>query len=306
MANILVTPRSISEPAHPALRPLLEAGHTPLIPSPGKLPTPEVLRDVLPKCEGWLAGVEPITAELMDAGQKLRIIARNGVGVDNVDLVAAKARGIEVAVTPGANSRGVAELALGLILNVARGIGESDRSIRAGGWGRTQGFELQGKTLGLAGCGQIGKLLAGMALGIGMRVVAYDIMRDPAMAARDNFHYAELDEMLRAVDVLSLHMPADKKPFLDAERLAMLKKGVVVVNTARAALVDQEAILSALDAGQVRGYAVDVFDPEPPGETALTRHPKVLCSAHLGGFTAESVLRAGSQAAENIVRKLGG
>lgn len=303
MAKVLVTPRSLSVPTHPALASLRDAGHEIVIPAPGKTPDPAVLAAVLPDCAGWLAGVEPVTADLMAKGKMLRIIARNGVGVDNVDLRAANELGIEVATTPGANARGVAELALCLVLALARNVVECDASIKEGGWKRTQGFELRDKTLGLAGCGQIGKTLAEMALGIGMKVLAVDICPDMAMT-RENFAYVHLDEMLARSDVLSLHLPGGERPFLDAEKIAALKDGCLVVNTARASLVDAQALLAALDAGKVRGYAVDAFDPEPPGKTPLVLHPRVLCTAHIGGLTAESVFRAASQAASHIVRKL--
>lgn len=303
MATVLITPRSLSTPDHPALEPLRRAGHAIVIPSPGKTPTPADLAPYLPEAEGWLAGVEPVTADIIANAPKLRIIARNGVGVDNVDLAAAKARGIDVAITPGANSRGVAELALALMLNLARNIAATNASIKTGGWERSQGIELENRTLGIAGCGQIGKHLARMAVGIGMRVVAYDLYPDKTFAP-GNFSFADPDRLLAEADVLSLHLPAGDRPFLDAQKLSQLKKGCLVLNTARAGVVDADAMLAALNDGRVGGYAVDAFDPEPPGVTPLTAHPRTLCTAHIGGFTKESVMRAATMAAEKIVAAL--
>ncbi len=303
MTAVLITPRSLKDASHPALAPLRDAGYELVFPSPGRLPSPEELKAALPPCAAWLAGVEPIRADIMDAAPKLRVISRNGVGVDTVDLDAAKARGIAVRNTPGANSRGVAELCLALIFSMARSIGLSSASVKTGGWERAQGFELEGKTLGLIGCGQIGKHLARMATGIGMRVVAYDMYPDNAFSP-PGFSYASAEEVLEQADVLSLHIPGGDRPFLNADRIGRMRQNAFIVNTARAGVVDQDALLNALDGKRLAGYAVDVFDPEPPGVTRLTAHAKTLCTAHLGGFTGESVLRAALRAAENIVEHL--
>lgn len=303
MARILVTPRSLKSPDHPALEPLRRAGFDIVIPVPGVMPDAGTLVKALPGCSGWLAGVEKITAGILAVGDELKIISRNGVGIDNVDLAAAKARGVEVANTPGANARGVAELALGLMFAVARNVSAADSSIKAGGWERRQGIELEGKTLGVVGCGQIGKMVARLAAGLGMKVVGYDLYPDAGFAL-EGFSYAEPAELIAAADIVSLHIPGGDKPFVDAAFFAAAKKNVIIVNTSRASAVDEKSVLDALDRGTVLGYGVDAFDPEPPGVTPLTAHPKVVCTSHIGGFTAESVQRAAFQASVNIVNKL--
>jgi D-3-phosphoglycerate dehydrogenase len=303
MTKILVTPRSLKTPDHPALAPLREAGYEIRIPAPGVMPDPDTLKKNLPGCAGWLAGVEKITADIIDAAPDLKVVSRNGVGVDNIDLEAAARRGIEVARTPGANARGVAELAIGLMLAVARNIAKTDASIAAGGWERVQGVELDGRTLGVVGCGQVGKVVATLGGAIGMDVVGYDLYPDKNFML-DGFRFVEPDEIARRSDVVSLHIPGGDKPFVDVEFFKKAKKGVIVVNTSRAAAVDDQAMLAALDSGLAFGYGVDAFDPEPPGATPLTTHPKVICTSHIGGFTVESVLRSAKQAAENIVLAL--
>lgn len=302
--KILVTPRSLKTPDHPALAPLREAGYEILIPCPGVTPDPETLKKALPECDGWLAGVEKITADIIAAGTRLKIISRNGVGVDNVDPEAARARNIKIANTPGTNARGVAELALGLILAAARFIPACDASIKKGGWDRTQGVELEGRTLGVVGFGMIGRLLAKMAAGLGMKTVGYDLYPNPEFAFPD-FSYVEPDELIRRADVISMHIPGGDKPFINADSLAMARNGLILVNTARATAVDNDAVLAALDSGKVFAYGVDAFDPEPPGVTALTSHPRVICTSHIGGFTKESVLRSATMASRNIVAELG-
>lgn len=303
MPKILVTPRSLKTPDHPALSPLRRAGFDIVIPAPGAMPDADALKRALPGCAGWLAGVEKITADIIAAGDSLVVISRNGVGVDNIDLEAAKARNIAVANTPGANARGVAELALALIFAVARNIPATHASIRSGGWERRQGLELEGKTLGIVGCGQIGRILAGLGLGLGMRVVGYDLYPDPAFSP-SGFHYADLMELAGEADMISLHIPGGDKPLIDAAFLAGMKRNAVLINTARASAVDETALLAALDAGTLFGYGVDAFAVEPPGTTPLTSHPRVVCTSHIGGFTAESVMRAAERAAHNIVETL--
>ncbi len=305
MPKILITPRSLKTPDHPALAPLVVAGYELVIPTPGVMPDADTLKRVLPGCVGWLAGVEKITADILNAAPDLRIISRNGVGIDNIDLEAAKVKNIVVANTPGANARGVAELALALIMAIARNIPAADASIKTGGWERRQGMELEGKTLGIVGCGQIGRILARLGEAMGMKITGYDLYPDCSLSEQ-GFRYAAADELAREADIVSIHIPGGDKPFVNAEFLACMKQGSILVNTARSTAVDANAVLAALDAGTLLGYGVDAFDAEPPGQTLLTTHPRVVCTSHVGGFTAESVMRAAKRAAENIVESIEG
>ncbi len=303
MAKVLVTPRSLKTPDHPALASLREAGHEIVLPSPGVMPTPDLLRQALPGCAGWLAGAEKITADIMDAAPGLKIISRNGVGIDNVDIEAAKARGIAVANTPGANARGVAELALALIFALARNIAAMDAAIKAGGWERRQGMEIEGKMLGVIGCGQIGKTLVRLAVSLGMNAVGFDLYPD-ASFQQPGFSFVDPDQLARQADIISVHIPGGDKPFVDAAFLAKVRKGVLIVNTARATAVDNAEIIKKIADGTVGGYGVDAFETEPPGITPLTSNPRVVCTSHVGGFTAESVMRAVTWACKSIVDAL--
>ncbi len=305
MTKILVTPRSLSRADHPALAALVAAGFDIVIPTPGVLPDAETLKKALPGCVGWLAGVEKITDDILVAGTDLRIIARNGVGVDNVDLAAAEARNIRVANTPGANARGVAELALALVFAIARNIPAMDASIKSGGWARRQGLELHGKTLGVVGTGQIGKTLVQMGLALGMTALGCDLFPDGDFRP-DGFRYADIHDIAAQSDIVSVHIPGGDKPAVDAEFIGKMRKGAILVNTARASAVDADAVLRALDEDRLLGYGVDAFDAEPPGVTALTGHPKVICTSHVGGFTAESVSRSVERAVAAILHELNG
>jgi len=306
--RILVTPRSLTRDGHPALERLRQAGLEVLTCTPDKQPGEEELLQRLPGCVGMLAGVEKISARVLEAAaaKGLRIIARNGVGVDNVDLAAAKRLGIRVQPAADANSRGVAELTLAMILALARRLVFHDGRLKAQQWDRHKGFELEGKVLGLVGCGQVGKLVAKLGLGMSMRVLAYDVAPDPRFAPGSGFAYAPMDRLLGESDVVSLHCPPcpDGRPLVDADFISRMKPGALLINTARAALLDDQAVLDALQTGRIGGLAMDVFHAEPPQPHAMLQHPNVLATPHIGGYTTESVDRAVTAAVDAILAHL--
>jgi phosphoglycerate dehydrogenase-like enzyme len=308
MDKVIVTPRSLSSGGHPLLNKLRDAGYELVFPSPGAQPTEAQLLAVIPDAVGYVAGVERIGSRLIAAAPRLRAISRNGTGVDNIDLEAANRKGVAIRRAEGANARGVAELAFGLILDSARSISKVDSALKAGQWKREKGFELEGKTLGLIGCGKVGRLVARFALAFDMRVLAHDPFPDPEFAPGPGFAWATAPRVLFDADVLSLHCPPGKdgRPVLGREEIAALKKGVVVVNTARQSLVDEAAIARALDAGAVRAYAIDAFDKEPPEDFALVKRGAVLATSHIGGFTDQSVERATEMAVDNLLDALNG
>lgn len=299
--NILITPRSLSKNGHQALKALEDAGFTLLMPWPGKQPSEEELLEILPECVGYLAGVEKISREVLLKCQKLQVISRNGVGIDNVDVLAAKEMGIQVVGTPGANSQGVAELALSLLLASFRSIAWSSSRIKAGSWERNLGVETSGKTLGIIGCGQIGFRLAHMAIGIGMRVLGYDMFQNAQLADLPGFSYVSLEELVQNSDGISLHCPPGETPLVNASFLETAKSGVCIINTARAGLVDTEALYKALNSGKVSHYATDVYPTEPPVLDKLLLHEHTTLTPHIGGFTSESVQRATEAAVANLI-----
>lgn len=301
-ARIMVTPRSAV--GHPALDRLRAAGYDLVFPAPGAVPTPEQQRTSIAGCVGYLAGIEPITRETLAVASELRVISRNGTGADAIDLDAAAELGIEVLRAPAANAQGVAELTIGLMLAAARSLPAVAASIAAGEWGRRQGVELAGRTLGLVGAGQIGRRVARVALALGMRVRAFDAFPDSSYRPEGDFAFSDLPEVLSEAQVLSLHAPPAERPLIDGEALNRMPRGAILVNTARASLVDDAAVLAALDSGVLRAYAADVFDPEPPGLTPLTRHPAFIGTAHIGGYTEESVDRAMAAAVDHLINGL--
>ncbi len=304
--QILVTPRSVTSGGHPSLARFEAAGYEVLFCEPGRQPTEEELVQLLPGCVGYLAGVEQVSGKVLRSAVDLRAISRNGTGVDNVDLDAAAANQVAVLRAEGANARGVAELALGLIFSLSRSITPSDAALKDQSWKRAKGIELADRKLGIVGCGKIGRLLAEMALGIGMEVLAYDLFQDDSYRPSDRFGYTALENILSMADIISLHCPppADGSPLIDEHVLSQMKKGVLIVNTARAGLIDEAAAMAALESGQLGGLATDVFDPEPPTDFTLVSHPGVIGTPHIGGFTKESVDRAMDAAVDNLLAHL--
>jgi phosphoglycerate dehydrogenase-like enzyme len=194
-----------------------------------------------------------------------------------------------------------------LLFALARGVIPADAALKRGGWERgSAGVELEGKTLGLVGCGRIGKLVARMALGCGMTVVAFDAFPDLNFNPGQGFRFAALDEVISRADFLSLHCPpaANGRPLIDASALMRMKHGALLINTARYDVFDADAVLNALDSGQLAGLALDAFDTEPPTDARLAKHARVIATPHIGGFTRESIDRAMTVAVDNLLAAL--
>jgi len=308
--KILVTPTSFSRERAPAAWELLASFTTEIVVNPFGKPLAE--KEILPLLEGvdgWIAGLDFITEDVIrQAPASLKVISRYGVGVERVDLHAAVQHGIVVTNTPGVNADAVADLAMGLLLSVARRIPSLDRQVKAGGWPRTTGVELSGKTLGILGLGAIGKGVARRAQGFSMKVAAYDPWMDRGYAERNGIQPMTLDDILLCADVLSLHLPLNGQTanILDAERIGRLKPGVILINTARGGLMDEAALLAQLEAGRIGGLGLDAFAMEPPGENPLFRFENVVVTPHAGAHTFEAALNMAMLSVENAIAVLSG
>ncbi|MGC2627073.1 MAG: phosphoglycerate dehydrogenase, partial [Candidatus Udaeobacter sp.] len=247
-----------------------------------------------------------VTAEILNAGNKLRVVGRAGVGVDNVDVEAATRRGVVVLNAPGGNTISTAEHAFSLLLSVARKIPQADANVRSKHWDKKsfEGVELYNKTLGVIGMGRIGSELSRRAISFGMRVVAYDPYLSATRARSLQVELVdELDDLLAGADFISLHTPftAETRHILNAARLSMTKRGVRIINCARGGLVDEAALAQALLDGQVAGAALDVFEIEPlPADSPLRGAPNVVLTPHLGASTAEAQESVGIEIAQSI------
>lgn len=242
-----------------------------------------------------------VTREMIDAAPRLRVVARAGTGVDNVDVPAATARGIVVMNAPGANSLSVAELAMGLMLSMARNIPAADASMKTSKWEKSKfaGAEVRSKVLGLVGLGRIGQEVAARAHAFEMIVIAHDPFISADMAATLGVELVSLDDLCVRSDYISLHVPAlpSTRHLFNAERLAKCKKGVRIINTARGELIDEAALADAIESGHVAGAAVDVFDPEPPTNWRLAGLPQVVATPHIAASTREAQEQVGSETA---------
>ena len=245
-----------------------------------------------------------VTAKLLEKANGLKVIGRAGIGVDNVDIPAATARGIIVMNTPFGNSITTAEHAITLMLSLARQIPEADASTRAGKWEKNKflGVEIFSKTLGVIGCGNIGSIVADRAIGLKMKVIAYDPYLSAERAVHLGVEKVELDELLRRADFITLHTPSTEKTrnIINAESLAATKKGVRLINCARGELIDEQALVEALKSGHVAGAAIDVFREEPATQSPLFALPNVICTPHLGASTMEAQENVALQVAEQM------
>ncbi|MGA2311291.1 MAG: phosphoglycerate dehydrogenase [Xanthobacteraceae bacterium] len=245
-----------------------------------------------------------VTAKILEQAKSLKVIGRAGIGVDNVDIPAATARGIIVMNTPFGNSITTAEHAITLMLSLARQIPEADASTRAGKWEKNKflGVEIFGKTLGVIGCGNIGSIVADRALGMKMKVIAYDPYLSDERALNLGVEKVELDELMRRADFITLHTPLTDKTrnIINAESLALTKKSVRLINCARGGLVDEAALFEALKSGRVAGAALDVFATEPAADSPLFGLHNVVCTPHLGASTTEAQENVALQIAEQM------
>jgi len=245
-----------------------------------------------------------VTAKILEQAKSLKVIGRAGIGVDNVDIPAATARGIIVMNTPFGNSITTAEHAITLMLSLARQIPEADASTRAGKWEKNKflGVEIFGKTLGVIGCGNIGSIVADRALGMKMKVIAYDPYLSDERALNLGVEKVELDELMRRADFITLHTPLTDKTrnIINAESLSLTKKSVRLINCARGGLVDEAALFEALKSGRVAGAALDVFATEPAADSPLFGLHNVVCTPHLGASTTEAQENVALQIAEQM------
>ena len=245
-----------------------------------------------------------VTAKILERAQNLKVIGRAGIGIDNVDIPAATARGIIVMNTPFGNSITTAEHAITLMLSLARQIPEADASTRAGKWEKNKflGVEIFGKTLGVIGCGNIGSIVADRALGMKMKVVAYDPFLSAERALDIGVEKVELEELLRRADFITLHTPLTDKTrnIINADSLKLTKKSVRLINCARGGLIDEAALYEALSSGRLAGAALDVFVAEPATNSPLFALPNVVCTPHLGASTSEAQENVALQIAEQM------
>ncbi|MGI8825859.1 MAG: phosphoglycerate dehydrogenase [Chloroflexota bacterium] len=306
---LLVTPRSFGA-GDPALRPDLEmAVREVRYNRLGRPLRAEELRTQIGDVDGLLAGLDEIDASVFAAAPRLRVVARYGAGTSNVDLEAAAKHGVVVTNTPGANAEAVAELALGMMFALARSLCHADRVTHAGQWPSMRGLEIRGRTVGILGLGHIGQIVALSASSLGCNVLAYDPYTDERVAATCQARLGSLEEVVTRAHFLTLHLPLtpETRRIVNRALLERLPKGAYLINTARGELVVEKDVLWALDAGQLRGAALDTLEREPPAADHLFRRREdVILTPHIGAHTEEAAMAMGRHATHDLLAVLSG
>jgi D-3-phosphoglycerate dehydrogenase len=268
----------------------------------------ETLRRLLPDADGLVTALEQVTARVLAAAPRLRVITATGVGYDHIDVPAATRQGITVCISAGSNHQSVAELTIGLVIALARQIPHADRLLREGRWERLGGPELQGKTLGIVGLGRVGKAVALLGRAFGMRVLANDVALDHTFGTTHAIEYVPLEKLLRLADVVSLHCPLGPatRHLMNDRTLQLMKPTAYLVNTARGPVVDEAALVRTLRAGRIAGAGLDVFEVEPAITSDLLELPNVVLTPHVGGSADEALARMMEIALLNLTQVLDG
>lgn len=264
----------------------------------------DTLINVVGRADAVLAGSEPYTRRVLQNLPDLRVVARTGVGYDAIDVQTCDERRVAITTTPGVNHHSVAEHTIALLMGVARGFPDLDMRVREGQWERITYPRVMGCTLGIVGLGRIGQAVVPRAAGLGMKIIACEPFADPEFVMEWKIELCELDDLLSRSDYVSLHIPltAETAHLMNAQRLAKMKPGSVLINTGRGGLVDEAALDAALNSGHVRGAGLDVFETEPlPLDSPLLKHRHVLLAGHVAGLDIESRRDALKMAAETIV-----
>ena len=270
--------------------------------------TEEELIPLLKDCDGFIAGIDFITAKVIASCPKLKVISRYGAGYDRVDIQAAKEAGIAVTNTPGVNAQAVGELTFGLILSLARRIPYLNQQTRQGAWVRSIGMELKGKTLGILGLGAIGKVVARCGQGVGMHIITYDPFVNREYCKEHRIEICSAEEVIKRGQVISLHLPLNHETqnYINKERIKQMLDGVIVINTSRGGLVNEEDAYKALKSGKLGGLGLDAFALEPPKVSPLFALDNVVVTPHTGAHTYEATEQMGELAVKNLIQVLTG
>lgn len=308
--KILVTPTSLCKNRDSELLMELKAFADEIVFSPYDHPLKEEeLLPLLEGADGYIAGLDYIDAEVIKKmPASVKIISRYGTGFERVDIKAAGEKGIIVTNTPGVNSQSVADLAIGLLISVARKIPYLDTQVKSGQWPRTSGVELFGKKMGILGLGAIGKNVAARAKGFSMEVLAYDPYFDAEYAKKEGIRQCTLDEVLEGADFISLHLPLmdSTKNIINEAAIAKMKPGAIVINTSRGGLIDEAAMYDALKSGKIGGLGLDAFEKEPPEPSPMFGLDNVVTTPHAGAHTKEAVENMARLSVRNLIDVLSG
>lgn len=305
--KILITPRSFAKFDKEPFELLKKINAEVVINPYGRILTKQEMISLVGDIDGIIVGVDPIDQEVMDSAPKLKAIAKYGVGTDNIDLDYAKEKDIPVTITEGANKDAVAEYTIALMLSVARKVVQIDNECRKLNWSKITTIDTYGKTLGLIGVGQIGKTVVKRLKGFDMNILAYDLHRDDKFAKENNMTYIEqLDELLKKSDFISLHLPLNEstKNIIGKRELQLMKENAILINTARGGLIDEDALLVALEHNYIWGAGLDVFKEEPPTNKKLLANSNLVIGSHCAASTQQATINMGRVATKQLIESL--
>ena len=304
--KILTTPRSYGRDNPDLFLDLEKAGYEVVRNTTGGILERDQIKELISDCAGVIIGVDPLDAGVLACAPKLRAISKYGVGVDNIDLDYCREHDIRVSRTVGANSEAVADYAMALMLAVARRLTVIDEKCRRMDWGKLTTRDVSHSTLGLFGLGAIGRLVAHRAQGFGMRVIAYDVFWDEDYATANRIEYADPDTVFSTADFVSLHMPLTPETtgFVGERELSLMKPDAILINTARGGLVDENALLKALQEKRIYGAGLDAFAHEPPEDKAWLELDNVVLGSHCAASTQGATWNMGRMATDNLLRDL--
>lgn len=304
MNKILITPRSYGKTDMSVLDMLKEAGFEPVMNPYGQILTKEQIKKEIADCVGVILGVDPMDKEVIDCAPNLKAIAKYGVGTDNIDLKYCEEKGIKVSITRAANANAVADMAFSLICACARKIVYINDRCREKDWTKVMGLDIYKKKIGILGLGAIGKGVAKRAEGFDMDVLAYDVYWDDAFAKEHNVTFAKPEEIFKTCDFISLHLPLtdETRGIVNADSIATMKPNAILVNTARGALIDDNALLDALEQGRIAGAGLDVFNEEPPADPRWYTLKNIIMGSHAAASTNGASETMSRMATENVIR----
>ncbi len=301
--KVLITPRSFGKNSKEPFRSLEESGFEIVMNPFNRIMTQGEMASIISAYDAVILGVDPMNKSVLEKATKLKVISRYGVGLDNIDLEYAKELGIAVYRTVGANSNAVADYAFGLMLNVVRKINYIDKECRRGNWNKITTSEMWSKTIGIVGLGTIGKGMAKRAAGFNMKVLAYDTYKDEAYAKENNIEFVDLNTLLKSSDFISLHLPLmeETKNLISFDEFAMMKSNAVIVNTARGAVINEDALYTALKTRTILGAGIDVFDQEPPENKEIVELDNIVIGSHCAASSVEAIDNMSIFSVENLV-----
>lgn len=306
MVKVLLTPRSFGKYSKEPYQLLKENGIEVVTNPTGGILKEEEMKELIKDVDAIIVGVDTLNEDVLKEAKKLQVISKYGVGIDNIDIDYCKKNNIEVTITRGANSSAVADYSFALLLAVARRVSEIDKDCRSHDWSKKVSLDVYGKKIGILGLGAIGKGVAERAEGFKMEIYGYDIYKDEEFIKNHNIHFTTIEEIMKECDFVSIHLPLTKDThhIINRDMLKSAKKNLIIINTARGGIIDENALYEALKSGDIYGAGIDVFENEPAADSKLLELDNVVVGSHCSASSVGAVDKMSMIATENVIKVL--